>query len=149
MATMSELYQTVILDHNRAPRNYRPMPEANRDAEGFNPLCGDRVHVWLRLSEDGRTIDDVSFQGDGCAISKASSSIMTQTVKGKSVEEARALFAEFHDVVTGRADAARGKMAVFAGVSAFPMRVKCASLGWHALRAALDERAPEQVVSTE
>jgi nitrogen fixation NifU-like protein len=149
MATMSELYQTVILDHNRAPRNYRPMPDANRDAEGFNPLCGDKVRVWLRLSDDGRTIEDVSFQGEGCAISKASSSIMTQTVKGKSVEEARALFAAFHDVVTGRSGEAQGKMAVFAGVSAFPMRVKCASLGWHALKAALDDGAPDRVVSTE
>ena len=149
MATMSELYQTVILDHNRAPRNYRAMPEATRQAEGFNPLCGDKVHVWLRVSDEGR-IEDVSFQGEGCAISKASSSIMTQTVKGKTVDEAKALFAEFHDVVTGKSPGeGHGKMAVFAGVSAFPMRVKCASLGWHALRAALDEGAKAPVVSTE
>jgi nitrogen fixation NifU-like protein len=147
MATMSELYQTVILDHNRAPRNYRAMPEATREAEGFNPLCGDKVHVWLKVSDDGR-IEDVSFQGEGCAISKASSSIMTQTVKGKTVAEARTLFEAFHDVVTGRAPGeALGKMAVFSGVSAFPMRVKCASLGWHALKAALER--PNAVVSTE
>jgi nitrogen fixation NifU-like protein len=147
MATMSELYQTVILDHNRTPRNYREMPEANRQAEGFNPLCGDKVHVWLKVAEDGR-IEDVSFQGEGCAISKASSSIMTQTVKGRTVEEARALFAEFHDVVTGKTPGeGHGKMAVFAGVSSFPMRVKCASLGWHALKAALER--PDAVVSTE
>ncbi|MGE5925924.1 MAG: Fe-S cluster assembly sulfur transfer protein SufU [Gemmatimonadota bacterium] len=147
MATMSELYQTVILDHNRAPRNYRAMPEANRQAEGFNPLCGDKVHVWLKVAEDGR-IEDVSFQGEGCAISKASSSIMTQTVKGRTVDEARALFAEFHDVVTGKTSGeGHGKMAVFAGVSSFPMRVKCASLGWHALKAALER--PDAVVSTE
>ncbi len=147
MATMSELYQTVILDHNRTPRNYRAMPEATRQAEGFNPLCGDKVHVWLKVSGDGR-IEDVSFQGEGCAISMASSSIMTQTVKGKSVEEARALFEEFHEVVTGKSPGeGHGKMAVFAGVSAFPMRVKCAILGWHALRAALER--PDAVVSTE
>jgi nitrogen fixation NifU-like protein len=147
MATMSELYQTVILDHNRTPRNYRAMPEANRQAEGFNPLCGDKVHVWLKVGEDGR-IEDVSFQGEGCAISKASSSIMTQTVKGRTVDEARALFTEFHDVVTGKTPGeGHGKMAVFAGVSAFPMRVKCASLGWHALKAALER--PDAVVSTE
>lgn len=147
MATMSELYQTVILDHNRAPRNFRAMPEATRQAEGFNPLCGDKVHVWLKVGDDGR-IEDVSFQGEGCAISKASSSIMTQTVKGRTVEEAKALFAEFHDVVTGKTSGeGHGKMAVFAGVSAFPMRVKCASLGWHALKAALER--PDAVVSTE
>jgi nitrogen fixation NifU-like protein len=147
MATMSELYQTVILDHNRTPRNYRAMPEANRQAEGVNPLCGDKVHVWLKVGADGR-IEDVSFQGEGCAISKASSSIMTQTVKGRTVDEARALFTEFHDVVTGKTPGeGHGKMAVFAGVSAFPMRVKCASLGWHALKAALER--PDAVVSTE
>ncbi len=147
MATMSELYQTVILDHNRAPRNFRAMPEATRQAEGFNPLCGDKVHVWLKVGGDGR-IEDVSFQGEGCAISKASSSIMTQSVKGKTVDEAKALFAEFHDVVTGKSPGeGHGKMAVFAGVSAFPMRVKCASLGWHALKAALER--PDAVVSTE
>ena len=147
MASMSELYQTVILDHNRAPRNYREMTGATRQAEGFNPLCGDKVHVWLKVSADG-LIEDVSFQGEGCAISKASSSIMTQTVKGKSIEDARALFEEFHDVVTGRTPGeGHGKMAVFAGVSAFPMRVKCASLGWHALKAALER--PDAVVSTE
>ncbi|HLS48298.1 MAG TPA: SUF system NifU family Fe-S cluster assembly protein [Gemmatimonadales bacterium] len=147
MATMSELYQTVILDHNRSPRNFREMSGATGQAEGFNPLCGDKVHVWLKVGDDGR-IEDVSFLGEGCAISKASSSIMTQTVKGRTVEEARALFEEFHDVVTGKsAGEARGKMAVFAGVSAFPMRVKCASLGWHALKAALEQ--PESVVSTE
>lgn len=147
MGSTSELYQTVILDHNRAPRNYRPMPDATQDAEGYNPLCGDKVHVWVRVSPEG-VIDDVSFQGEGCAISKASSSIMTQLVKGKSVAEARALFDQFHAVVTGQPGAGgQAKMAVFSGVSGFPMRVKCASLGWHALRAALDR--PHAVVSTE
>lgn len=138
MATLDGLYQDVILDHNRAPRNYRAMPDATRDAEGVNPLCGDRMHVWLRLDDAGR-IADVSFQGEGCAISKASTSIMTQAVKGKTVAEARALFERFHEVVTGAApaDAALGKLAVFAGVSGFPTRVKCASLGWHAMKAAL------------
>lgn len=152
MATLDALYQDMILEHNRSPRNYRPMTDATGDAEGFNPLCGDRVHVWLRLDDAGR-IADVSFQGDGCAISRASSSLMTQAVKGKTVDEARALFARFHDVVTGKAepDQALGKLAIFAGVRAFPSRVKCASLGWHALRAALegearassDERTPD------
>lgn len=147
MGSTSELYQTVILDHNRAPRNYRAMPDATQDAEGYNPLCGDKVHVWVRVSPEG-VIDDVSFQGEGCAISKASSSIMTQLVKGKSVAEARALFEQFHAVVTGQPGGeGQAKMAVFSGVSGFPMRVKCASLGWHALKAALDR--PHAVVTTE
>jgi nitrogen fixation NifU-like protein len=138
MATMGQLYQEVILDHNRKPRNYRTMDGATRDAEGHNPLCGDRVHVWLRL--DGGRVADVSFQGEGCAISKASASIMTQEVMGKTAEEARELFERFHEVVTGRAAAetVSAKLGIFAGVSAFPMRVKCASLGWHTMKAALD-----------
>ncbi|HEU4698279.1 MAG TPA: SUF system NifU family Fe-S cluster assembly protein [Gemmatimonadales bacterium] len=155
MAALDQLYQDVILEHNRAPRNFRAMPDASAHADGINPLCGDEVTVWLRLDADER-IADVSFQGQGCAISKASASIMTQAVKGKTRAEALALFERFHLLVTGRAGAAAedeaaaraafGKLAVFAGVSAYPTRVKCASLGWHTLKAAL-EGAGE--VSTE
>ena len=150
MATMNELYQAVILDHNRAPRNYRVIDGADRHAEGYNPLCGDQLGVWLKLG-DGDVIEDVSFQGSGCAISKASASLMTAAVKGKKREEALELFDRFHGVITGRRaaeDANLGKLAVFSGVAEFPVRVKCASLGWHALKAAL-ERPDEAVVSTE
>jgi nitrogen fixation NifU-like protein len=139
MSSLSELYQNVILEHNRSPRNYRVMEDADRTAEGNNPLCGDALTVWLKL--DGDMIRDASFRGMGCAISRASASIMTATVKGKSRSEAEALFEQFHRVVTGRADPGDvetlGKLAVFSGVSAFPARVKCASLPWHALKAAL------------
>jgi nitrogen fixation protein NifU and related proteins len=149
MATLSELYQSVILDHNRTPRNFREMAEADRRAEGVNPLCGDQVTVWLRF--EGDRISDVSFQGSGCAIAKASASLMTTAVKGRSRAEAVELFERFHALVTGRSEAVApeslGKLAVFAGVSAFPVRVKCASLSWHTLKAALDQ--PDAVVSTE
>jgi nitrogen fixation protein NifU and related proteins len=138
---LTELYQNVILEHNRSPRNYRAMPEANRSAEGNNPLCGDQVTVWLRM--DGDRIEDVSFQGGGCAISKASASLMTGAVKGKTRAEALALLDRFHRLVTGRPGAGEaeslGKLAVFSGVSAFPIRVKCASLAWHTLKAALQQ----------
>ena len=149
MASLSELYQNVILEHNRSPRNYRAMPEANREAQGHNPLCGDQVTIRLRV-EDGR-IQDVAFQGMGCAISRASASIMTAAIKGRTPEEAAELFQQFHRLVTGHPEAGNpetlGKLAVFSGVSAYPIRVKCASLPWHTLRAALDR--PESVVSTE
>jgi len=138
--SLSELYQNVILEHNRAPRNYRAMPEADRKAEGHNPLCGDQVTVWVRL--DGDVIRDVSFQGAGCAISKASASLMTSAVKGKSRAEVQGLFERFHQLVTGALPSEQsetlGKLAVFSGVSEFPIRVKCASLSWHALKAALE-----------
>jgi nitrogen fixation NifU-like protein len=144
---LDELYQSVILDHNRAPRNFRPLENANRHAEGRNPLCGDLYEVWLRL--DGDVIAEATFQGQGCAISKASASMMTQAVKGKTVSEARELFDKFHEVVTGgggeggRGQGAGGsglpqKLEVFRGVSAFPIRVKCATLSWHAMKAALE-----------
>jgi nitrogen fixation protein NifU and related proteins len=146
----SELYQSVILEHNRAPRNFRCMDDATGSAEGVNPVCGDEVTVFVRV-EDG-VVSDVSFQGSGCAISRASASLMTQAVRGKSVAEARQLFAGFHELLTGgseiRADAAEqgrvghgplGKLTVLGGVRAFPMRVKCATLAWHALNAALKE----------
>lgn len=138
MSELDELYQSVILDHNRAPRNFRKLPEATNHAEGRNPLCGDQFDVWLRL--EGDVIADAAFQGQGCAISKASASMMTQAVKGKTVAEARALFEKFHEVVTGSvgAKALPSKLDVFRGVSAFPIRVKCATLSWHAMRAALD-----------
>jgi nitrogen fixation protein NifU and related proteins len=139
MASLSELYQNVILEHNRSPRNYRIIEDADRRAEGNNPLCGDALTLWLKL--DGDAISDVSFRGMGCAISRASASLMTATVKGKSLHEAQALFERFHRMVTGRPVAGDletlGKLAVFSGVSAYPARVKCASLPWHALKAAL------------
>jgi nitrogen fixation protein NifU and related proteins len=143
MSSLSELYQNVILEHNRSPRNYRVMDEADGKAEGHNPLCGDHVTVWVRM--DGDVIGDVSFRGAGCAISKASASLMTGAVKGKSREEAERLFERFHQLVTGTLPPGEsetlGKLAVFSGVSQFPVRVKCASLSWHTLKAALEERA--------
>jgi nitrogen fixation NifU-like protein len=149
MARLSALYQDMILDHNRCPQNYRPMENANRRVEGNNPLCGDRLTVWLRM-EDGR-IADATFQGLGCAISMASASLMTSAVKGKTRAEAEAIFGRFMGMITGSADQAEaeslGKLAVFAGVSEFPIKVKCASLSWHAMKAALDQ--PDGVVSTE
>jgi nitrogen fixation protein NifU and related proteins len=149
MATLNALYQELILDHNRTPRNYRPMADANRRVEGNNPLCGDRLTVWLRM--DGDLIQDAAFQGSGCAISRASASLMTMEVKGKTRRQAEDLFERFRRLVTGSLEPAEaqslGKLAAFAGVSEFPVRVKCASLSWHALRAALDQ--PNAVVSTE
>lgn len=148
MTELSALYQDVILEHNRSPRNFRRMEDADRHAEGRNPLCGDQITVWLKL--DGEVITDVSFHGSGCAISKASASLMTGAVKGKTRAEVDRLFDRFRGVVTGREGDAQGgelgKLAVFSGISAFPMRVKCATLPWHALKAAL-ERAEQ--VSTE
>jgi nitrogen fixation NifU-like protein len=142
MSSLSELYQNVILEHNRSPRNYRTMPDADRHAEGNNPLCGDQLDVWVKVDED--VIRDISFQGMGCAISRASASLMTATVKGKSRREAEDLFQRFHRLVTGRAEAGDsetlGKLAVFTGVSDYPIRVKCASLPWHTLKAALEAK---------
>lgn len=149
MADLRDLYQEVILEHSKAPRNYHELKHADHKAEGFNPLCGDRFIVYLRM--DGDLIRDISFQGSGCAISKASASMMTQSLKGKSVAEARALFEQFHKVVTGQAangnHAELGKLAVFSGVSEFPVRVKCATLAWHTLQAALEGK--QESVSTE
>lgn len=149
MASLEALYQEMILDHNRAPLNFRRMEDANRRAEGNNPLCGDRLTVWLRV-ENGR-IQDAAFQGSGCAISKASASLMTAAVKGKSQAEAEVLFQRFRGLVTGTLDQkdteTLGKLAVFSGLSEFPIRVKCASLSWHAMKAALEQ--PDAVVSTE
>ena len=146
--SLRELYQEVILEHSKAPRNYRELPAANHKAEGFNPLCGD--HFTLYLDLDGDTIRDIGFQGSGCAISKASASMMTQSVKGKSKHEAEKLFSEFHKLVTGQANGNHvdvGKLAAFSGVSEFPVRVKCATLAWHTLHAALEGK--QDAVSTE
>jgi nitrogen fixation protein NifU and related proteins len=149
MGSLAALYQDLILDHNRSPRNYRTIANANRQVEGHNPLCGDRITVSLRM--EGDRIEDAAFQGSGCAISRASASMMTMAVKGKTKPEAEELFEKFRRLVTGvlPADETQsvGKLAAFAGVSEFPVRIKCASLSWHALRAALDQ--PEAVVSTE
>jgi len=150
MSELRDLYQQIILDHNRAPRNFKKLEDANRVADGDNPLCGDKLRVYVQVSDDG-VIDDIGFQGSGCAISKASASLMTSAVKGKTVEEAEQLFSSFHGMVTGR-EATRkegglGKLEAFAGVREFPARVKCASLSWHTLRAALEDMA--SAVSTE
>ena len=144
---LDDLYQEVILDHNRRPRNFRAITDG-RHAEGYNPLCGDRLTVYLRV-DDG-IIKDVSFEGSGCAISKASASLMTESVKGKTLAEAQALFDRFQRMITTSSDAAPldlGKLGVLAGVRQFPVRVKCATLAWHTLRAAADAR--DDVVSTE
>ena len=144
---LQELYQQVILDHSRSPRNYFKLDAANRIAEGHNPLCGDRVRVYLRLEND--VIRDVSFQGEGCAISKASASIMTEMLKGKTREEAQKVFTQFHDMIMSGTPSIDelGKLGVFAGVNKFPARVKCAILPWHAIAATLEGK--ENVVSTE
>lgn len=148
---LRELYQQVILDHNKAPRNFRKIDNATNHAEGYNPLCGDNVTVYLIIDENN-IIQDISFQGSGCAISKASASLMTSMLKGKSVEEAEKLFNKFHDLVTDKlGDEVNldefGKLAVFAGVKEFPARVKCASLAWHTLMNALHGKSEK--VSTE
>ena len=149
MTDLRELYQQVILDHNKNPRNFREMAPPATRVEGFNPLCGDHYTVFLQV--DGDTIKDVSFTGNGCAISKASASVMSSTIKGKSKGEASQLFDTFHKLVTGDAtglDAADlGRLAAFSGVSEFPARVKCATLAWHTLHSAL--QGEQEVVSTE
>jgi len=147
MSDLDDLYQEVILDHNKRPRNFHVM-EDGRKAEGYNPLCGDRLTVYLQVA-DG-IITDASFQGSGCAISKASASLMTEIVKGKTVAEADALFERFHRMVTTPPEEAvedLGKLSALAGVRQFPLRVKCATLAWHTLRAAADAR--DELVSTE
>ena len=154
MPDLRELYQDVILEHSKSPRNYRVLADANHHAEGFNPLCGDRYTLYLHM--DGDVIREVSFQGAGCAISKASASMMTQMLKGKTVAEAEKLFEKFHSMVTGHTPAHGthadqgadlGKLSVFAGVAEYPVRVKCATLAWHTLRAAM--HGDQTTVSTE
>ena len=148
MSDLRELYQDVILEHSKTPRNYRELQSASHHAEGYNPLCGDHFTVYLHV--EGGKIQDVSFQGSGCAISKASASMMTQAIKGKSREEAAAIFERFHQLVTGHGRAENevlGKLAAFAGVCEFPVRVKCATLAWHTLQAALEGK--QDKITTE
>jgi nitrogen fixation protein NifU and related proteins len=145
---LRDLYQEVILEHSKKPRNFHALEAANHKAEGFNPLCGDHFTIYVDV-KDG-AISDIGFQGSGCAISKASASMMTQMLKGKTATEAEGIFTRFHDLVTGHAAIGEqdlGKLAVFAGVSEFPLRVKCATLAWHAMRAAL--KGEQEAVSTE
>jgi len=147
---LRELYQQVILDHNKSPRNFKKLEDANHHAEGHNPLCGDHLDVYLQLEND--VVKDISFIGNGCAISKSSASLMTAFIKGKTKDEAEELFGKFHDLVTGKLKntneiEALGKLAVFQGVQEFPARVKCASLAWHTLHNALNNK--EEKISTE
>jgi nitrogen fixation NifU-like protein len=149
MSELSDLYQEVILDHNKNPRNFREIATATQTADGNNPLCGDALRVYVEMEDD--KVKDVAFKGSGCAISKASASMMTQTVKGKTRAEAEVLFGEFQRMVTGELDAETdenhlGRLKIFAGVLEFPARVKCASLSWHTLHAALHG---EEIISTE
>ena len=147
MSSLNELYQEVILDHNKRPRNFRTIDGASHRADGHNPLCGDRLSLYVQV--DAGRISDVAFQGSGCAISKASASLMTDAIKGQSLIDAQAMFERFHRMVTTPPDQPvehLGKLSVLAGVREFPIRVKCASLAWHTLKAALDREA---VVSTE
>jgi nitrogen fixation NifU-like protein len=150
MSDLHGLYQEVILDHNKKPRNFRKMEGASCHADGYNPLCGDKVTIYVKM--EGDRIRDLSFQGSGCAISTASASLLTETLKGKTRAEAEALFEKFHGLVTGKEpkngkDPQLGKLAVFSGVSEYPARVKCATLVWHTLRSALNESG--EVASTE
>jgi nitrogen fixation NifU-like protein len=151
MSDLRELYQTTILDHNKKPRNFRKPDGANREAEGWNPLCGDKVTVYLTVDDDD-VIQEVGFQGSGCAISTASASMMTQVVKGRTLDEVLETFDRFHDLVTGPPGdetelATLGKLAVFGGVREYPMRVKCATLPWHTLLSAV--RGDGEIAKTE
>ena len=150
MSDLSELYQQVILDHNKNPHNFKKLNHANRTAEGYNPLCGDRLSLYLQM--EGDEIKDISFEGSGCAISKASSSMMTVSVKGKKKGEALRLFQKFQEMVTSdyqspKVDPELGKLEIFSGVCEFPARIKCASLAWHTLQSALEGK--KEPVSTE
>jgi nitrogen fixation protein NifU and related proteins len=149
VSELTDLYQEVILDHNRRPHNFRAIDAASAKQEGYNPLCGDRLTLYLTL--DGEVIKDAAFQGSGCAISKASASLMTDAVKGKTVAEARELFEQFHAMITSNPEtppADLGKLSVFAGVREFPTRIKCASLAWHTMKAAVAHET-DAPVSTE
>jgi nitrogen fixation NifU-like protein len=149
MSELTDLYQEVILDHNRRPHNFRAIESPSAKQEGYNPLCGDRLTLYITL--DGDVIKDAAFQGQGCAISKASASLMTDAIKGKTVAEARDLFEHFHAMITSDTDTVAedlGKLSVFAGVREFPTRIKCASLAWHTMKAAVAHEG-EAPVSTE
>ena len=150
MDELRELYQEMLLDHHKHPRNYGKVDDANRKAEGYNPLCGDRVTVYLLMKDN--VIEDIAFEGVGCAICKASCSVMTELVKGKGEADVEKVFGEFHDLVTSDTEAEfdaeqLGKLAIFAGVREFPLRIKCATLGWHTMQAALGQS--DHVVTTE
>ncbi|MCH8523611.1 MAG: SUF system NifU family Fe-S cluster assembly protein [Balneolales bacterium] len=147
---MKQLYQELIIDHNKSPRNFREMDDSDYESKGHNPLCGDKLQLYVKIDSEN-IITDVSFTGDGCAISKASASMMTTAVKGKTIAEARTLFHQFHDMSTGKLDIAEhphqlGKLAIFAGVRDLPARVKCATLAWHTLDAALKGK---EIITTE
>ncbi|MBI3999166.1 MAG: SUF system NifU family Fe-S cluster assembly protein [Candidatus Omnitrophica bacterium] len=147
---LRELYQELILEHSKKPRNFHALEHAHHTAEGFNPLCGDKIKLYLEI--EGDRVKDVGFQGSGCAISKASASMMTTSIKGKKVSEVQSLFGEFHKMLSGTAGAQfdqtkLGKLSVFSGVSEFPVRVKCATLAWHTLRAGLESDG--KTISTE
>ena len=148
MTNLEALYQEVILDHNRKPRNFREIDDADRTVAGRNPLCGDELTLWLKL--DGDRVTDISFKGTGCAVSKSSASLMTAAIKGKTIAEAHQLFDRFHDMVTGKLPEGQretmGSLAALGGVSKFPVRVKCASLAWHAMKSAL-EAGPAEVTT--
>ena len=148
MANLEALYQEVILDHNRKPRNFREIENADRRIEGRNPLCGDEITLWVKL--DGDRVSDISFRGTGCAVSKSSASLMTAAVKGKTIDETKQLFDRFHDMITGKLPEGEretmGSLAALGGVSKFPVRVKCAALSWHALKSAL-EQGPAEVTT--
>ncbi len=146
----TELYQQVILEHNKNPRNFRKIEQATHKAEGYNPLCGDHLVVYFHVN-DTSIIDDISFEGDGCAISKASASMMTTALKGKSIDEAKKIFGQFHKLVTGNLNPQKdehilGKLTIFSGIWHFPSRVKCASLSWHTMNGAIDNK---KTISTE
>lgn len=147
---LKELYQQVILDHNKSPRNFHKLDDATNDAEGYNPLCGDQINVYLKIKDN--KIEDISFVGHGCAISKASASLMTSTLKGKTIEEAEEIFNKFHNLITGQYSEDNldelGKLAVFYGVREFPSRIKCASLPWHTFISALKQN-DKNIVNTE
>lgn len=148
---LRDLYQQVILDHNKSPKNFREIENPDKEAEGFNPLCGDHLHLYINM--DGEIVKDISFKGNGCAISKASASLMTTVIKGKTIKESEEFFEKFHSLVTGNLKDENqieqlGKLAVFQGVQEFPARVKCASLAWHTLIAALKNET-KQSVTTE
>jgi len=147
----NELYQEMILEHNKKPRNFKELDAPTHSAEGYNPLCGDHLHIYLHVNSD-KIIDDISFTGDGCAISKASASMMTVALKGKNIDQVNTLFDQFHKLIVGeikpdRDPNALGKLSVFSGIWQFPARVKCASLSWHTLKGALNQEA--KPVSTE
>ena len=149
MSELSELYQQVILDHNKKPRNFRKLENANHIAEGYNPLCGDHLTIYVNVADEA--VQEIAFEGSGCAISKAAASMMTQAVKGKTREQVEELFKEFHSMVTGELDEETddnnlGNLKIFAGVREFPVRVKCATLPWHTMHAALNK---QDQISTE